>query len=126
VKRADFVLPSLVLDSSSEVPFYRQLSKQIARAIEGGELENGSRLPSSRMMARLLRVSRNTVLVAYEELRADGLITAEPCSAVRVAAGEPQMGIYPMRIQSVLRAARFPAKIVSFADQDGNPLYLNF
>jgi len=89
------------------------------------ELENGIRLPSTRMMARLLRVSRNTILVAYEELKADGLITTEPCSAVRVAAA-PQMGIYPMRIQTVLRAARFPSKIVSFGDPDGNPLYLNF
>jgi DNA-binding transcriptional regulator YhcF (GntR family) len=126
VKRADFVVPSLVFDSSSDVPLYRQLSRQIAGAIERGELEHGTRLPSSRMMARLLRVSRNTVLVAYEELKADGLTTTEPCSAVRVAAASPQMGIYPMRIQTVLRAARFPANITAFADPDGNPLYLNF
>jgi DNA-binding transcriptional regulator YhcF (GntR family) len=115
-----------MLDLNSDVPLYRQVSRQIAQAIQSGELENGTRLPSSRMMAKLLRVSRNTILVAYQELTAAGLTISEPGAATRVDNTAPPIGVRPMRIQTVIRAACFPSKIISFTDLDGNALYLNF
>ena len=42
--------------------------------IEGGQLETGDRLPSSRLLAANLGVNRNTVARAYAQLRDEGLV----------------------------------------------------
>jgi GntR family transcriptional regulator/MocR family aminotransferase len=44
----------------------------LRRAILAGEVSPGSRLPSTRALARELDVSRNTVLLAYDQLLAEG------------------------------------------------------
>jgi DNA-binding FadR family transcriptional regulator len=88
-------------------------------------MERGTRLPSSRMMARLMGVSRNTVLAAYESLAADDLVQGERGAATRVKAG----GVTGMRaigLRHVIREARYPTRTVSLTDPDGTPLYLNF
>jgi GntR family transcriptional regulator/MocR family aminotransferase len=50
-----------------------QVYRQIRDAILDGRLRARETLPSSRELARRLRVSRNTVLLAYERLRAEVL-----------------------------------------------------
>ncbi len=53
-----------------------QLIRALRRAILDGHLLAGARLPPTRELARELQVSRNTVLSAYEQLRAEGVIEA--------------------------------------------------
>jgi GntR family transcriptional regulator/MocR family aminotransferase len=53
-------------------PRYQQIARQIKSAIEQGELVPGKRLPSSRVYAEELGVSRATVESAYAELVAQG------------------------------------------------------
>ena len=53
-------------------PRYRQIARQLKTAIEQGELAAGRRLPSSRLYAQELGVSRVTVENAYGELVAQG------------------------------------------------------
>ena len=53
-------------------PRYRQIARQLKAAIDGGALEAGRRLPSSRVYAQELGVSRATVETAYAELVAQG------------------------------------------------------
>lgn len=53
-------------------PRYRQIARQLKTAIEQGELAAGRRLPSSRLYAQELGVSRGTVENAYGELVAQG------------------------------------------------------
>ncbi|MBU4680562.1 PLP-dependent aminotransferase family protein [Cedecea davisae] len=53
-------------------PRYQQIARQLKRAINGGELTAGSRLPSSRTMALELGVARATIESAYGELVAQG------------------------------------------------------
>ena len=55
-------------------PLGTQLSERLREMIVHGRLSRGVRLPPSRALARRLGVSRNTVLFAYEELIADGLL----------------------------------------------------
>jgi DNA-binding transcriptional MocR family regulator len=55
-------------------PLYRQLATAIARAIERGAVARGNRLPSERALALAISASRGTVVAAYDELVADGLI----------------------------------------------------
>jgi len=62
------------LEKMNGVPLRCQIKTYLASLIEGGELKPGSRLPSTRRLAKLLGVNRNTVLSAYGELEAEGRI----------------------------------------------------
>jgi DNA-binding GntR family transcriptional regulator len=84
-KPAKIPLLEIRLDPRSAVPLQRQLYRRIRETIVLGRLPRGVRLPPSRMLARRLGISRNTVLFAYEELAADGLLTGTIGSGTRVA-----------------------------------------
>jgi DNA-binding transcriptional regulator YhcF (GntR family) len=126
LSRPELFVPPVVLDRASAIPLYRQIYRQIAQAILGGAIHREARLPSTRVMARLLRVSRNTVLAAYEDLAADDLVRGERGAGVRVhrGAAAPDMTLYGLR--RVIRAASYPARVVTLADPDGNPFYIHF
>ncbi len=55
-------------------PVYIQIFEQVRRQILSGELLPGFRLPPERKLAESLGVNRTTVLNAYRELKAEGLI----------------------------------------------------
>jgi GntR family transcriptional regulator/MocR family aminotransferase len=59
----------------------REIYQQLRRAITDGRLRPGDGLPPSRELARSLKVSRNTVTVAYDRLAGEGFLGA------RVGAG---------------------------------------
>src|SRR3954462_1922907 len=69
-------LPKIALDRNSTEPLHRQLLAALRVAIRGGGLPPGAGLPSSRHLAEELGVSRNTVLTAFEELAAEGLVVS--------------------------------------------------
>ncbi len=54
-------------------PKYDQLARALKAAILGGRLPAGEKLPSTRLLAAELGVSRNTVLHAYEQIRIERL-----------------------------------------------------
>src|SRR3954464_9811037 len=62
---------------SSDQPLFQRIAIAIATDIERGRLRTGTRLASSRTLARQLGVNRNTVVAAYEELCAKGWIAIE-------------------------------------------------
>ncbi len=64
----------LDLDPRRKNPLYLQIKEGLAHLIREGLLPPGSRLPASRELAASQGVSRNTVMLAYEELAAEGLI----------------------------------------------------
>lgn len=61
---------------ASKTPVYIQIADQIRQQIEAGEILRGQRLPSERRLAEMLGVNRTTVLNAYGELKAAGLLDA--------------------------------------------------
>lgn len=65
------------LNKVTGVPVFRQIVEQIVYMIEMGQLNDGDRLPSSRMLADNLNVNRNTVARAYGELRSRGLVSRQ-------------------------------------------------
>jgi len=67
----------LRLDTSSDVPLYRQLYQHYSSQIEQGQLQTGERLPATRELAGQLGVNRTTIAAAYELLEAEGWITGE-------------------------------------------------
>lgn len=62
------------LEPNAEIPRNRQLYNIVRASILDGRLPGGTRLPASRDLARELAISRNTVLYAYEQLRAEGYV----------------------------------------------------
>lgn len=66
----------MVIDRKSGIPIYLQLKKHIEYLISTGFWERGRQLPTERALAEELKISRNTVSVAYRELEADGLLVS--------------------------------------------------
>ena len=64
------------IDRESAVPVYLQIRGGIRDLILSGRLPDGFRLPPERRLAVALGVNRTTVLSAYRELKADGLVEA--------------------------------------------------
>jgi DNA-binding transcriptional regulator YhcF (GntR family) len=118
-RRQDLFLPPVVLDRLSCEALHRQIHRQVAAAIPQAAAGQ-TRLPSTRTWAALLGVSRNTVLAAYEELAADGLVEGAHGAGMFIRAG------FQLRTSSLIRAAHFPERTALLPDPDGNPLYINF
>src|SRR5688500_6504759 len=55
-------------------PVYQQLTDQVKLAVATGRLQPGDRLPTVRDVAVQVRVNRNTVARAYDELEREGLL----------------------------------------------------
>ena len=77
----------LRLDREAAQPLRSQLEGELREAIRTGRLLAGERLPSSRVMAAELGISRGLVLECYSQLQAEGYLTAQTGSSTRVAAG---------------------------------------
>ncbi|MBO0902546.1 PLP-dependent aminotransferase family protein [Jiella sonneratiae] len=57
-------------------PLQRQIQERIVEAILSGAIVSHEPLPATRVMARQLSVSRNTVTLVYEKMAEDGYLTA--------------------------------------------------
>lgn len=66
------------LDHTKKEPFYRQIYAYIRDEIRSGALPCGSKLPSTRRLAKHMDLSRNTIDLAYGQLTAEGYIEAKP------------------------------------------------
>ena len=62
------------INTDEGVPLYRQIATQIRYMIASGLLKPNEDLPPIRTLATSLRVTPNTVVKAYDELCASGLI----------------------------------------------------
>ena len=73
------------MDRSRPEPLHRQLADGLRDAIRTGRLAPQTRLPSSRVLAADLRVSRRLVVEAYSQLVAEGFLHSLHGSGTRVA-----------------------------------------
>ncbi|MEP0520588.1 MAG: PLP-dependent aminotransferase family protein [Hyphomicrobiales bacterium] len=81
-----------------------QIREMLVTAMLSGQLPALSPIPSTRAMAKRLKVSRNTVMLAYQALAADGYLTARERSGFYVSE-EIQAGIVASNTSD------FPAKV---------------
>ncbi|MDB4950208.1 MAG: putative transcriptional regulator, GntR family, partial [Gemmatimonadetes bacterium] len=90
--RSPFSLASLLvaLDRAGGEPLHRQLFAAVRAAVLGGALPPGARVPSTRALAADLGVSRTTVLLAFDQLIAEGYLTSAAGSGTRVAGELPE------------------------------------
>lgn len=71
-------MAALHLDPAIDGPLHQRIAAAVRHAVGAGECPPGSRLPSARALADQFRVNVNTVLRAYRQLSAEGLIELRP------------------------------------------------
>lgn len=87
----------LSLDRRADAPLYRQIYQGLQSAIADGRLAPAAALPSSRVLSEELGVSRNTVVLALDQLVAEGYVEGTARSGTRVKA-------VPVRASRVARS----------------------
>jgi GntR family transcriptional regulator / MocR family aminotransferase len=73
------------ISAEATAPLFRKIGAAIVADVERGRLRPGEQLPSSRALSKQLGVHRNTVLTAYNDLRARGWIMGSPARGMFVA-----------------------------------------
>ncbi|GAB7258059.1 GntR family transcriptional regulator [Polaribacter sp. OB-PA-B3] len=64
----------VTLNKKSKVPKYKQIIASIEDAVQNGTLKKGDKLPSINSLRDTYRLSRDTVLMAFNELKNRGII----------------------------------------------------
>ncbi|MGZ2487178.1 GntR family transcriptional regulator/MocR family aminotransferase [Rhizobium pisi] len=78
---------SFALDRTDQRPLQDQIVAYFREAISSGQMRSGSRLPPTRELATELGVARNTVVLAYERLIAEGYLDSRTGSGTFVTEG---------------------------------------
>jgi len=91
------------LDPDSGVPLYQQIYEALRRDILAGDLRPGQKLAATRLLAEDLGVSRNTVLLAFEQLTAEGYLQGRVGAGTFVAENLPDDLPSPIRIPETQR-----------------------
>ena len=71
---SEIPLVSLKIDHQSNTPLYRQLYNNFRQSILNGKFSPGQKLPGTRSLAAELNISRNTVVLAFEQLLLEGYL----------------------------------------------------
>jgi GntR family transcriptional regulator/MocR family aminotransferase len=82
-------LAGIELNRRSAVPLSNQLYEALRQSILRGQLRPGARLPSTRLLAPELGISRNTAMSAYAQLLGEGYVEARVGSGTCVARALP-------------------------------------
>jgi len=72
--------------SANREPLFRQVYRHLRQTILEGTLRAGDKLPSTRDLAEQLGISRTVVLLAYEQLLAEGFVAGRGGSGTYVSA----------------------------------------
>jgi DNA-binding FadR family transcriptional regulator len=101
-RAAKAIVPFIAVEPPAGETLDRRIQAALRCILTYGRVANGTRLPSSRILAHVLGVSRNTILSAYEQLASEGWLDARVGSGTRVSGS---------------------ARIKYFVDRDGLSLY---
>jgi GntR family transcriptional regulator / MocR family aminotransferase len=75
---------AILLNKTIDLPLHQQLYEELRQAILTGKLLPRERLPSTRMLAQSLGISRGTVKLGYEQLLNEGYLETAPGSGTFV------------------------------------------
>lgn len=105
---------------NSGEPIYKQIAARFREDILAGKLENGEYLPSIRGLAKDLKISVITTLKAYEELEAEGLVTAVQGKGYYVNARDTEMlrEQHLRKTEELLQQAIAAAEIAGMTDEE--------
>ena len=102
---------------NSGVPIYQQIAEQMKADILVGKLKEGEYLPSIRGLAKELKISVITTMKAYEQLEAEGLVTAAQGKGFYVNAQDSEMlrEQHLRKVETALMEAIHAAQIAGMA-----------
>jgi GntR family transcriptional regulator/MocR family aminotransferase len=92
------ILPHIPIDRDAAVPLHRQIYDCLRRAILDGLLRPGQRVPSTRVLAVELEMSRFPVLAAYEQLLHEGYLQGRVGAGTFVSDALPDDALRPVRL----------------------------
>lgn len=87
---SELLLTEMARLDHKAMPLHRQLYEAMRRAILDGKLAAGDRLPSSRELTQDLRLSRNTVMAALNQLGVEGYLVSRVGSGTYVNESVPR------------------------------------
>jgi GntR family transcriptional regulator / MocR family aminotransferase len=87
---ASGILPMVAVDRTHSMPLHRQIYDGFRSAILEGRLRPGQRIPSTRVLAAEIRVSRFPVLNAYGQLLAEGYLESRVGAGTVVSPSLPE------------------------------------
>jgi GntR family transcriptional regulator / MocR family aminotransferase len=105
----------IAIDRGSALPPFLQIARALTDDIRRGRLHPGDRLPGSRDLAVAVRVHRNTILAAYDELVAEGWLEAAHGRGTFVARTIPESWHH--------RARSTPSQRAGFSVPDAPDVY---
>ncbi len=108
-----------ILQNSGE-PIYQQIATQFKADILAGKYKQGEYLPSIRGLARDLKISVITTMKAYEELAAEGLVTAVQGKGFYVNAQDSEMlrEQHLRKVESSLMEAIAAAEVAGMTEDE--------
>ena len=110
----------LKISQTNGIPIYKQIADAFRTDILAGKYKQGEYLPSIRELARDLRISVITTMKAYEQLEAEGLVTASQGKGFYVNAQDSEMlkEQHLRKVEDSLTSAIEAAKIAGMSDEE--------
>ena len=118
--------------STDAGPLFSQVYAGLRKAILSGAVQSGGRLPSTRDLAQQLGISRTVVVLAYEQLLAEGFAVGRSGSGTYVSTDVGPSRATPSEDSAKLRLARFGSAAaaawprVSFAHESKHSVPYDF
>lgn len=103
-RAASGILPLIAVDRKASKPLHRQVYDAYRTAIVDGRLRPGQRIPSTRVLASEIGISRFPVLNAYAQLLAEGYLESRIGAGTVVCSSLPDQ-VAPGKPAGALRAA---------------------
>jgi GntR family transcriptional regulator/MocR family aminotransferase len=92
-------LPLSLPQPAAGLPLYRWLYEQLRAAILDGRLGPGSRLPATRDLASSYKLSRPTIVTAFEQLKSEGYVEGRTGSGTYVSKVLPDQFLQVGRVR---------------------------
>lgn len=115
----------IIVNSSSMVPIYEQITDQIKTLIRGGELKENDNLPSVRTLSKDLKISALTVKKAYDSLEEEGFAVTVHGKGTYVAAVNPALLLEEQKkeLEADLELAVQKGRRYGISDEDIRSLF---
>jgi GntR family transcriptional regulator / MocR family aminotransferase len=105
------------LEFQNRAAIQQQMVKHLRQMIQEGTLPLGSKLPSTRSLSEQLKVSRGSVVNAYQHLVAEGYIETQTASATFVSRHLPESFIQAEQVEETLTGPAPTPHAVTFVGQ---------
>lgn len=115
----------IIINGSSMVPIYEQITDQIKTLIRSGELREKDILPSVRVLSKDLKISALTVKKAYDSLEAEGFAVTVHGKGTYVAAVNPGLLLEEQKkeLEADLEMAVQKGRRYGISDEDIRSLF---